>query len=216
MNEEELTMLSEEDGREEISASELMRPEAGRAAARNVDEAEWDGGWQEDAETDEGEAEDGGRNGGEQDGDERGDGRPGDGRPGDGRPGDGEPRDGRTGDDAESQDAARAAVGRYRDALARLLDDGWTMDELRTMCADDGVRRALEQGETLGRAATAYMRRGTQARKPVKRGVPTFRTAATEDMREDDPIARMTDAEFAAFSRRAKEAALAGKRIRLG
>lgn len=201
MNEEELTMLSEEDGREEISASELMRPEAGRAAARNVDEAEWDGGWQEDAETDGGEAEDGGRNGGEQDGDERGDGRPGDGRPG---------------DDAESQDAARAAVGRYRDALARLLDDGWTMDELRTMCADDGVRRALEQGETLGRAATAYMRRGTQARKPVKRGVPTFRTAATEDMREDDPIARMTDAEFAAFSRRAKEAALAGKRIRLG
>lgn len=211
MNEEELTMLSEEDGREEISASELMRPEAGRAAARNVDEAEWDGGWQEDTETDGGEAEDGGRNGGEQDGDERGDG-----RPGDGRPGDGEPRDGRPGDDAESQDAARAAVGRYRDALARLLDDGWTMDELRTMCADDGVRRALEQGETLGRAATAYMRRGTQARKPVKRGVPTFRTAATEDMREDDPIARMTDAEFAAFSRRAKEAALAGKRIRLG
>lgn len=206
MNEEELTMLSEEDGREEISASELMRPEAGRAAARNVDEAEWDGGWQEDAETDGGESEDGGHNGGEQDGDERGD----------GRPGDGEPRDGRTGDDAESQDAARAAVGRYRDALARLLDDGWTMDELRTMCADDGVRRALEQGETLGRAATAYMRRGTQARKPVKRGVPTFRTAATEDMREDDPIARMTDAEFAAFSRRAKEAALAGKRIRLG
>lgn len=211
MNEEELTMLSEEDGREEISASELMRPEAGRAAARNVDEAEWDGGWQEDAETDGGESEDGGHNGGEQDGDERGDG-----RPGDGRPGDGEPRDGRTGDDAESQDAAWAAVGRYRDALARLLDDGWTMDELRTMCADDGVRRALEQGETLGRAATAYMRRGTQARKPVKRGVPTFRTAATEDMREDDPIARMTDAEFAAFSRRAKEAALAGKRIRLG
>ena len=211
MNEEELTMLSEEDGREEISASELMRPEAGRAAARNVDEAEWDGGWQEDAETDGGESEDGGHNGGEQDGDERGDG-----RPGDGRPGDGEPRDGRTGDDAESQDAARATVGRYRDALARLLDDGWTMDELRTMCADDGVRRALEQGETLGRAATAYMRRGTQARKPVKRGVPTFRTAATEDMREDDPIARMTDAEFASFSRRAKEAALAGKRIRLG
>ena len=216
MNEEELTMLSEEDGREEISASELMRPEAGRAAARNVDEAEWDGGWQEDAETDGGESEDGGHNGGEQDGDERGDGRPGDGEPRDGRTGDGEPRDGRTGDDAESQDAARAAVGRYRDALARLLDDGWTMDELRTMCADDGVRRALEQGETLGRAATAYMRRGTQARKPVKRGVPTFRTAATEDMREDDPIARMTDAEFAAFSRRAKEAALAGKRIRLG
>lgn len=211
MNEEELTMLSAEDGREEISASELMRPEAGRAAARNVDEAEWDSGWQEDAETDGGEAEDGGRNGGEQDGDERGDGRPGDGEPRDGRPGDGRP-----GDDAESQDAARAAVGRYRDALARLLDDGWTMDELRTMCADDGVRRALEQGETLGRAATAYMRRGTQARKPVKRGVPTFRTAATEDMREDDPIARMTDAEFAAFSRRAKEAALAGKRIRLG
>ena len=96
------------------------------------------------------------------------------------------------------------------------MDDGWTMEELKAMCTDDGVRRALEQGETLTRAATAYMRRGAQARRPAKRGVPTFRAAATEDTREDDPIARMTDAEFAAFSRRAKEAALAGKRIRLG
>ena len=195
MNEDELTMLSEEDGREEISASELMRPAAGGNAAEKAGAAQW-GGSLEEAQADAGEADADG-----QEGDEADDGEPGDGKP-----------DGK----GEEQDAALAAVGRYRDALTRLMDDGWTIDELKAMCTDDGVRRALEQGETLGRAATAYMRRGVQARKPAKRGVPTFRAAATEDMWEDDPIARMTDAEFAAFSRRAKEAALAGKRIRLG
>ena len=192
MNEEELTMLSAEDGREEISASELMRPAAGNADAKHSAAAEWYVGRQESAEADDGAQEDG--------------------ETGDGEPGDGEPGGEETGEQAE----ALAAVGRYREALARLMDDGWTMEELKAMCADDGVRWALEQGETLTRAATAYMRRGAQARRPAKRGVPTFRAAATEDTREDDPIARMTDAEFAAFSRRAKEAALAGKRSRLG
>lgn len=181
MNEEELTMLSAEDGREEISASELMRPAAGEAAAGR------DGDDQRDVAA-RAEAPGGDEDGGAQ------------------------PEDGEAGE----RDAALAAVGRYREALTRLMDDGWTMDELTAMCADDGVRRALEQGETLNRAATAYMRRGAQARRTAKRGVPTFRAAATEDTREDDPIARMTDAEFAAFSRRAREAALAGKRIRLG
>lgn len=207
MNEEELTMLSAEDGREEISASELMRPAAGNADAKHSAAAEWYVGRQESAEADDGAQEDG------ETGDaELGGGEPDDGEPGDGEPGEGKPGGEETGEQAE----ALAAVGRYREALARLMDDGWTMEELKAMCADDGVRRALEQGETLTRAATAYMRRGAQARRPAKRGVPTFRAAATEDTREDDPIARMTDAEFAAFSRRAKEAALAGKRIRLG
>lgn len=176
MNEEELTMLAREDGREEIGVQELMRS------------AEEDGA--EPAHSDSG------TDGGE---------------PGDGEPGDGEPDGGET-----REDAARAVIDGYRSALSRLLDDGWTMEELSAMCADESVRRALERGETLGRAATAYMRAGAQARRPAKRGVPTFRAPATEDTREDDPIARMTDAEFAAFSRRAKEAALAGKRIRLG
>ena len=190
MNEEELAMISEDDGREEISAGELMRSAAGEATAGRGGAPE--GGDQEDAAA----------SGREPDG----------GEPGDGGPSDGEPGDAETGE----QDTALDALGRYREALERLMDDGWTMDELTAMCADDGVRRALEQGETLTRAATAFMRRGAQARRTAKRGVPTFRAAATEDTREDDPIARMTDAEFAAFSRRAREAALAGKRIRLG
>ena len=207
MNEEELTMLSAEDGREEISASELMRPAVRNADAEHGAAAEWNVGRQKGAEADDGAQEDGETGNGEP-----GDGEPDDGETGDGKPGDGKPGDEETGEQAE----ALAAVGRYREALVRLMDDGWTMEELKAMCTDDGVRRALEQGETLTRAATAYMRRGAQARRPAKRGVPTFRAAATEDTREDDPIARMTDAEFAAFSRRAKEAALAGKRIRLG
>ena len=212
MNEEELTMLSAEDGREEISASELMRPAVVNADAEHGAAAEWNAGRQEGAEADDGAQEDGETGNGEPGDGEPDDGETGDGKPGDGKPGDEKPGDEETGEQAE----ALAAVGRYREALVRLMDDGWTMEELKAMCTDDGVRRALEQGETLTRAATAYMRRGAQARRPAKRGVPTFRAAATEDTREDDPIARMTDAEFAAFSRRAKEAALAGKRIRLG
>lgn len=186
MNDEELTMLAQEDGREEISASELMRPAAQGMA---------------------------GEEGGVPGGDVPGGDVPGDGELSDGESGGDEP------DDAEAdggQDEAQAAIGRYRETLARLMGDGWTMEELRAMCADGEVHRALERGETLGRAATAYLRRGAQAGRPAKRGVPTFRAPATEDTREDDPIARMSDAEFAAFSRRAKEAALAGKRIRLG
>ena len=189
MNEEELTMLSEEDGRVEISAGELMRTAAGETADGKGGDGQRDAAAYTEAPGDD--------EGGGTDSDEDG---------------------GAQQDDGEAgeRDAALDAVGRYREALVRLMDDGWTMDELTAMCADDGVRRALEQGETLTRAATAFMRRGAQARRTAKRGVPTFRSAATEDTREDDPIARMTDAEFAAFSRRAREAALAGKRIRLG
>lgn len=177
MNEEELTMLAQEDTREELSAQELMRPITGgdRDTGEALeDEAEESGGLMDTAEDDDQE------------------------------------------EVTDAQRAAREAVADYRAALERLMDDGWTMQELEAMIADGEVLRALEQGETLSRAATAYMRRGAQVRRMPKRGVPTFRAQATEDMRDDDPIARMTDAEFAAFSRRAKEAALAGKRIRLG
>ena len=112
-----------------------------------------------------------------------------------------------------AQETART-IGLYRGAMERLLEDGWTMEELRALTADEEVLGALIQGETLGRAATAYLRRSAQ-RAARKRGVPTFRAAATAEMNTGDPIAQMSDEEFAAFSRRAKEAALAGLKVHL-
>ena len=114
--------------------------------------------------------------------------------------------------DAAQEEAG--TIGVYREAMERLMEDGWTTEELQAMAADEDVLGALMQGETLGRAATAYLRRGAQ-RTAKKRGVPTFRASATAEMNTGDPIAQMSDEEFAAFSRRAKEAALAGLKVRL-
>ena len=46
-------------------------------------------------------------------------------------------------------------------------------------------------------------------------GRPIHGAAATAEMNTGDPIAQMSDEEFAAFSRRAKEAALAGLKVHL-
>lgn len=131
-----------------------------------------------------------------------------------------EPEAGEAAQEAAPNEAPEAApgeagtIGVYREAMERLMEDGWTMEELQALAADEDVLGALMQGETLGRAATAYLRRGAQ-RAGKKRGVPTFRAAATAEMNTGDPIAQMSDEEFAAFSRRAKEAALAGLKVRL-
>ena len=131
-----------------------------------------------------------------------------------------EPEAGEAAQEAAPNEAPEAApgeagtIGVYREAMERLMEDGWTMEELQALAADEDVLGALMQGETLGRAATAYLRRGAQ-RAGKKRGVPTFRAAATAEMNPGDPIAQMSDEEFAAFSRRAKEAALAGLKVRL-
>lgn len=121
-----------------------------------------------------------------------------------------------TAPDAASEAAQEEAgtIGIYREAMERLMEDGWTTEELQAMAADEDVLGALMRGETLGRAATAYLRKSAQ-RAAKKRGVPTFRAAATSEMNTGDPIAQMSDEEFAAFSRRAKEAALAGLKVRL-
>lgn len=103
----------------------------------------------------------------------------------------------------------------YREGIARLMDDGWTAEELTAMAADEQVHRALVQGQSLGRAATDYMRRTIQAKTERKRGVPTVRRAATADYSAQNPIAAMSDEEFDAFAKRAREAALAGVKVRI-
>lgn len=102
-----------------------------------------------------------------------------------------------------------------REGLAELFEDGWTTAEMATFATDDGVRADIANGHGVLRAACAYLRREmAQAGMARKRGVPVTRaTAAGTTM--DNRIEHMTDAQFRAFSRRAREAALAGKKVRL-
>lgn len=99
-----------------------------------------------------------------------------------------------------------------REGVRQLIDDGWTREELSAMAEDEIVREELAQGVPLRRAATGFLRR--MAKGNGKRGVPTFRTAAA-DGREQDRIASMSDEQFRAFSKRAMDAALAGKKVSL-
>ena len=84
---------------------------------------------------------------------------------------------------------------------------------------DATVREDIAAGRSVRQAATAYLRRGRSAQEQppaganTRRGVPTLRSQATAPTRDRSAIDDMTDAEFAAFSERAMEAAMSGKRV---
>lgn len=111
-------------------------------------------------------------------------------------------------------------VQAYREGIKQLMEDGWTAEELRSFASDETVREELASGKSLRAAATAFLRRGAQGagkeKTPEKKnGVPTVRRTATASPAVSDPIATMSDEEFEKFSKRVKEEALAGRKVRL-
>ena len=114
------------------------------------------------------------------------------------------------------EDAQKQAITQ---GIQSLFEDGWTSDELRAFSMDPTVREDIAAGRSVRQAATAYMRRGRSAQEQppaganTRRGVPTLRSQATAPTRDRSAIDDMTDAEFAAFSERAMEAAMSGKRV---
>lgn len=117
------------------------------------------------------------------------------------------------------EDAQKQAITQ---GIQSLFEDGWTSDELRAFSMDPTVREDIAAGRSVRQAATAYMRRGRSAvpdRSAApeaagnRRGVPTLRSQATAPTRDRSAIEAMTDEEFAAFSERAMEAAMSGKRV---
>jgi len=94
-----------------------------------------------------------------------------------------------------------------------LLDDGWTPDELREFAADETAQAEMANGKSVRQAATAFMKRQTAPQTAKRRGVPTFRSAATSGAKQGNLIDDMSDAEFARFADRAYQAAMNGKKV---
>ena len=112
---------------------------------------------------------------------------------------------------AEENDELVAAL---RQGLGELFEDGWTTGELDAMTQDEGVKREIASGHGVVRAACGYLKRmlETAARKG---NVPIARTTAAGTVRSGSAIEQMSDREFAAFSKRAQEARMAGKKVRM-
>lgn len=122
----------------------------------------------------------------------------------------------------EEREKAAAGQAGNREAeitsgLNSLIDDGWTMEELRAFSSDEQVKQDVNSGMSIRKAAKAYLQREAAPKEntPVKRrSVPTAKTAGAGNVPEENKIENMTDAEFARFSDRAQEMMMEGKRVR--
>lgn len=111
---------------------------------------------------------------------------------------------------AEENDELVAAL---RQGMGELFEDGWTTGELDAMTQDEAVQREIADGHGVVRAACGYLKRMLVA--PKKGMVPIARTTAAGTVCPGSRIAQMSDREFAAFSKRAQEAMMAGRKVRV-
>ena len=113
---------------------------------------------------------------------------------------------------AEENDELVAAL---RQGLGELFEDGWTTGELDARTQDEGVKREIASGHGVVRAACGYLKRMLETAAARKGNVPIARTTAAGAVRPGSAIEQMSDREFAAFSKRAQEAMMAGKKVRM-
>ena len=113
--------------------------------------------------------------------------------------------------EAQEQEAA------IREGIGMLFEDGWTGEELAALSQDEGVRAEIAQGRDLIRAAAAYLKRQLAAMQqaPRRRGVPVTRASAAGHVAQGDRIEEMSDAQFDEFSRRARAAAMMGRKVKM-
>lgn len=114
----------------------------------------------------------------------------------------------------EAQEAEELEAG-IREGIGMLFEDGWTAEELGALSQDAGVRADVAQGKDLIRAAAAYLRRQMIRQNPRRRGVPVTRASAAGQTMQDNRIEAMNDAQFDAFSREARAAAMMGKKVKM-
>ena len=100
--------------------------------------------------------------------------------------------------------------------IQSLIEDGWTREMLADFVADETVREQVnEDGISVRKAAFVYLNRTRSQQKPAtKKSVPTMRSATTTGTPDNNKIEDMTDAEFEEFSRRAREAAMSGRKVK--
>lgn len=109
-------------------------------------------------------------------------------------------------------------VEAYKRGIEQLIEDGWTREELTGLVSDEAVRADLAAGATLRKAAKAFLTRSRQSTGQTagrRTSVPTARNTAAGTEPESERIAQMSDAEFDRFSKRARQAMMEGKHIRL-
>ena len=116
--------------------------------------------------------------------------------------------------ETQEQQELEAAI---RESIGMLFEDGWTGEELAALSQDEAVRADVAQGKDLIRACAAYLRRQMAAMQhmPRRRGVPVTRASAAGHMAERDRIEAMSDAQFDEFSRKARAAAMMGRKVRM-
>ena len=112
---------------------------------------------------------------------------------------------------------AQELEAQIREGIGMLFEDGWTGEELAALSQDEGVRADVAQGKDLIRAAAAYLRRQMAAmvQIPRRRGVPVARTSAAGNVAQRDRIEEMSDAQFDEFSKKARAAAMMGRKVRM-
>ena len=112
---------------------------------------------------------------------------------------------------------AQELEAQIREGIGMLFEDGWTGEELAALSQDEGVRADVAQGKDLIRAAAAYLRRqmAAMALAPRRRGVPVARTSAAGNVAQRDRIEEMSDAQFDEFSKKARAAAMMGRKVRM-
>lgn len=124
------------------------------------------------------------------------------------------------------EDSAEAAAredeeleASLREGVGMLFEDGWTAEELTALSQDEGVRSDVAAGLDLIRAAAKMLRRQLMETKtmqaPRRHGVPVTRSSAAGAAMPENRIDAMSDAQFDAFSRQAREAAMMGKKVRM-
>ena len=115
---------------------------------------------------------------------------------------------------ASPEPAQRNAI---QSGITALYEEGWTEDELTAFSKDAKARADIKAGKDFMRVANAYLMRQMQAEKPAggKRGVGTIKSATTAGVNNGNRIEDMTDKQFEEFSRRAYEAAMSGKKVKM-
>ncbi|MED9820666.1 MAG: hypothetical protein U0J65_01365 [Christensenellales bacterium] len=114
---------------------------------------------------------------------------------------------------ADAQEEAELEA-RLREGIGMLFEDGWTGEELEALAQDEGVRGDVAQGIDLMRAAARMLH--SRLMQPVRRrGVPVARSSAAGTPMMDNRIDAMSDAQFDAFSRQARAAAMMGRKVRM-
>ncbi|MBQ2835190.1 MAG: hypothetical protein IJO02_03270 [Clostridia bacterium] len=107
-----------------------------------------------------------------------------------------------------------------REGIAELFEDGWTAEELAALSQDEGVRADIAAGRDVVRAACMYLRRQMAAGsfmrgRPRRGGIPVARAGGAYGEETGSRIEQMSDAQFDAFSRQAREAAMMGRKVRM-